>query len=174
MAFNFKLPGLGGNKTPGPEDQTISSHQRSESGGATKSQGIRLAFLNQYSVQTSCRSSAAPLLFVIILFGALIYRDNRAESNYGTAYVAASGEMRMLSRRLAKPSTLLQGGPAASWQLRTRANASQLIEAADQRRSDRRSQRTASPDGVQEQLKSLTEGGTRRTRTPAAHGMERT
>ena len=105
MAFNFKLPGLGGSKTPGPEDQTISAPTVMESGGATKQPGQALAFLNQYSVNKQLQILGGALLFVIILLGALIYHDNR-ESNYGTAYVAASGEMRMLSQRLAKASSL--------------------------------------------------------------------
>ena len=59
-------------------------------------------------------------IFVILLLAiaTLVYFNNR-DSAYGTAYVAASGEMEMLSQRLAKASTLaLQGNPAAFVQLK--------------------------------------------------------
>ena len=89
MAFNFKLPGLGGNKTPGPEDQTISAPTVMPGRWRHKETGAGLAFLNQYSVNKQLQILGGALLFVIILLGALIYHDNR-RSNYGTAYVAAS------------------------------------------------------------------------------------
>ena len=158
MAFNFKLPGLGGSKTPGPEDQTISAPTVMESGGATKQPGQALAFLNQYSVNKQLQILGGALLFVIILLGALIYHDNR-ESNYGTAYVAASGEMRMLSQRLAKASSLaLQGNATAFKQLKdSRERFSQLIERLTSGGQIGEASVPPSPDGVQEQLKSLTE-----------------
>ena len=158
MAFNFKLPGLGGNKTPGPEDQTISAPTVMEGGGATKKPGQALAFLNQYSVNKQLQILGGALLFVIILLGALIYHDNR-ESNYGTAYVAASGEMRMLSQRLAKASSLaLQGNATAFKQLKdSRERFSQLIERLTSGGQIGEASVPPSPDGVQEQLKSLTE-----------------
>ncbi len=158
MAFNFKLPGLGGSKTPGPEDQTISAPTVMESGGATKQPGQALAFLNQYSVNKQLQILGGALLFVIILLGALIYHDNR-ESNYGTAYVAASGEMRMLSQRLAKASSLaLQGNATAFKQLKdSRERFSQLIDRLTSGGQIGEASVPPSPDGVQEQLKALTE-----------------
>ncbi len=158
MAFNIKLPGLGGSKTPGPEDQTISAPTVMDGGGALKKPGQALAFLNQYSVTKQLQILGGALLFVIILLGALIYHDNR-ESNYGTAYVAASGEMRMLSQRLAKASSLaLQGNAAAFKQLKdSRERFSQLIEHLTSGGSIGDIAVPPSPDSVQDQLKTLTE-----------------
>ena len=129
MALNINLPGLGGSKTPNPEDQTLSAQTVMDSGGVKKKAGSSLSFLNQYSVIKQLQILGGALLMVVILLAALIYHDNR-ESNYGTAYVSASGEMRMLSQRLAKASSLaLQGNPAAFKQLKdSRDRFSQLIE----------------------------------------------
>ncbi|MCU0812437.1 MAG: type IV pili methyl-accepting chemotaxis transducer N-terminal domain-containing protein, partial [Thiobacillaceae bacterium] len=59
-------------------------------------------------------------IFVLLLLGiAILVVFNNRSSTHGTAYVAASGEMRMLSQRLAKASTLaLQGNPVAFAQLK--------------------------------------------------------
>lgn len=70
-------------------------------------------------------------IFVVLLvaIAILVFFNNRT-STYGTAYVAASGEMRMLSQRLAKASTLaLQGNPAAFAQLKdSRETFGRLLE----------------------------------------------
>jgi twitching motility protein PilJ len=164
MAFNFKLPGLGGGKTPGPEDQTIAAQTVMDGGGAKK-KGASLAFLAQYSVNKQLQILGGALLFVIVLLAALIYHDNR-ESSYGTAYVAASGEMRMLSQRLAKASSLaLQGNPAAFKQLKdSRDRFSQLIERLANGGEIGDTDVPPSPDSVQEQLKALTEEWTKTDR----------
>jgi twitching motility protein PilJ len=69
---------------------------------------------------------------VLLLIAGLVFRDNR-ESTHNTAYVAASGEMRMLSQRLAKASSLaLQGNPVAFAQLKeSRETFSQAARTAD-------------------------------------------
>ena len=66
---------------------------------------------------------------LFVLIAALVFHDNR-ESTHGTAYIAASGEMRMLSQRLAKASTLaLQGNPVAFTQLKeSRQTFAQLLD----------------------------------------------
>lgn len=70
-------------------------------------------------------------IFVVLLLltVGLAYHDNR-ESTEATAYIAAAGEMRMLSQRLAKASSMaLQGDAAAFTPLKeSRATFAQLLE----------------------------------------------
>ncbi|MFA7291723.1 MAG: methyl-accepting chemotaxis protein [Rhodocyclaceae bacterium] len=157
MAFNIKLPGLGGGKQSGPEDQTIAAQTVMDMGGAKK-KGSALGFLNQYSVNKQLQILGGVLLLVLATLAALVIHDNR-ESKYGTAYIAASGEMRMLSQRLAKASSLaLQGNPVAFKQLKdSRDRFSQLIENLTSGGNINETNVPPSPDSVQEQLKLLTE-----------------
>lgn len=69
------------------------------------------------------------LALLLTVIAGLVYLDNR-EARQGTATIAATGEMRMLSQRLAKASSLaLQGNPTAFAQLKeSRATFSQLLE----------------------------------------------
>lgn len=118
MALNLKLPGLGGSKKSSAVDETIAAQTVMDSGGSKGKKGAALSFLNQYSVNKQLQILGGALLLAVGLLAALIIHDTR-ESNYGTAYVAASGEMRMLSQRLAKASSLaLQGNPTAFKQLK--------------------------------------------------------
>jgi twitching motility protein PilJ len=54
------------------------------------------------------------LLLLMLVIAAVIYHDNR-ESTYGSVYIATAGEMRMLSQRLAKASSLAQQGNASAF-----------------------------------------------------------
>ncbi len=158
MAFNFKLPGLGGASKPGSADQTISDQTVMDSGGGAGKKGMTLGFLNQYSVNKQLQILGGALLLVLAMLAGLVYHDNR-ESTYGTAYIAASGEMRMLSQRLAKASSLaLQGNPTAFKQLKdSRDRFSQLLERLTSGGSINEANVPPSPDSVQEQLKALTD-----------------
>ena len=125
MAFKLKLPAFGSKSNAG--DQTLAAATvmgDNKSGVGTPI----LAFLNQYSVTKQLQILGGALLLVLVLLAALVFHDNR-ESSYGTAYVAASGEMRMLSQRLAKASSLaLQGNPTAFKQLKdSREKFSELL-----------------------------------------------
>src|SRR5574343_474421 len=102
MAFSFKLP------------------KRTEQEGAPSAGGgIALpAFLSGQSVLQQMKTLGGIFVVLLLLIASLVFYDNR-ESAYGTAYISAAGEMRMLSQRLAKASTLaIQGNPAAFAQLR--------------------------------------------------------
>ena len=158
MAFNFKLPGLGGASKPGSADQTISDQTVMDSGGGASKKGMTLGFLNQYSVNKQLQILGGALLLVLAMLAGLVFHDNR-ESTYGTAYIAASGEMRMLSQRLAKASSLaLQGNPTAFKQLKdSRDRFSQLLERLTSGGSINDANVPPSPDSVQEQLKALTD-----------------
>jgi twitching motility protein PilJ len=129
-----------------------------DSGGGAGKKGMTLGFLNQYSVNKQLQILGGALLLILATFAGLVYHDNR-ESTYGTAYIAASGEMRMLSQRLAKASSLaLQGNPTAFKQLKdSRDRFSQLLERLTSGGSINETNVPPSPDSVQEQLKALTD-----------------
>ncbi len=93
---------------------------------------------------------------LLLLIAALVYHDNR-KSIHGTAYVAASGEMRMLSQRLAKASSLaLQGNPAAFTQLReSRQTFARLLDRLSKGGEITGINVPASPGGVRPQLEAL-------------------
>lgn len=98
---------------------------------------------------------------IMLTIAMLVYHDNR-ESTYGTAYVAASGEMRMLSQRLAKASSLaIQGSPTAFAQLKeSRATFSQILERLTIGGEVGGTEVPPSPAGVQPQLEALTQAWT--------------
>ena len=153
MAFKLKLPAIGKNSDSG--DQTLAA--QTVMGGAPSKGAPMLAFLNQYAVTKQLQILGGALLLVLVLLAALVYHDNR-ESSYGTAYVAASGEMRMLSQRLAKSSSLaLQGNPTAFKQLKdSRDKFSELLERLTNGGAINDVGVPPSPDTVQAQLQELT------------------
>jgi len=157
MAFKLKLPGLGGGNSD-RADSTISAPTVMEGGSARSQQFSALAFLDQYSVTKQLQILGGTLLLVGAVFTGLIIHDNR-ESSFGTAYIAASGEMRMLSQRLAKSSSLaLQGNAVAFKQLKdSRDRFSQLLERLTGGGDIDQVKVPPSPDNVQEQLKALTD-----------------
>ena len=77
-----------------------------------------LSFLSQYSIAKQLQILGGVLVVLVLLIAGIVYNDQR-ESTYNTSYVAATGELRMLSQRLAKASSLaIQGEAAAFKQLR--------------------------------------------------------
>nr|WP_305072281.1 methyl-accepting chemotaxis protein [Propionivibrio sp.] len=75
-------------------------------------------FLAKYPVTRQLQILGLTLVLLMGVIAGLVYQDNRA-SAYNTAYVATAGELRMLSQRLAKASSLaLQGDPFAFMLLR--------------------------------------------------------
>ena len=121
MAFNLKLPKfLSGIKSRA--DQTVSAPtlmddvQPVVASKKTVSSGP--GFLGQFSVAKKLQILGVILLVVMLVIGVIVYRDNR-ESTYASAYIGTSGEMRMISQRLAKSASLaLQGDANAFKQLR--------------------------------------------------------
>ncbi len=106
MAFSFKLPKLG---KPAAGSMTVAADAVPAAKG-----GIPLSgFLAGQPVVQQMKTLGGIFVVLLLLIAALVFHDNR-ESTHGTTYVAASGEMRMLSQRLAKASSqALQGNPAA-------------------------------------------------------------
>ena len=158
MAFKLKLPAFMSARKVAAE-QTVSaamdaSKARSPASPAGK---FGLNFLGQYSVTKQLQILGGVLLVLMFLVAGIVYHDNR-ESTYNTAYVATSGEMQMLSQRLAKASSLaLQGNSIAFKQMRDShsqfatnldwlTNGGELAGATV----------PPSPDSVQPQLQALT------------------
>lgn len=112
MAFSFKLPKLSGSGKGGASaPMTVSADEPPRKMDLP-------AFLSDKPVVEQMKILGA--IFVVVLLGiaGLVFHNYR-ESSHNAAYIAASGEMRMLSQRLAKASTLaLQGNPVAFGQLK--------------------------------------------------------
>jgi twitching motility protein PilJ len=81
-------------------------------------EAVGFGFLAKYPVTRQLQILGLTLVLLMGVIAGLVYQDNRA-SAYNTAYVATAGELRMLSQRLAKASSLaLQGDPFAFMLLR--------------------------------------------------------
>ena len=159
MKFQPKLPTFlsrGKDST----SETLVIRRSDEQGQPTGSSGIPLisAALGAYPVAKQLQILGAALLIVMLLIATVVYRDSR-QATYGTAYIAAAGDMRMLSQRLAKGSSLaLLGDPAAFKQLRESrdsfANSLSVLTNGGELAGTRV---PASPDSVQQQLANLTQ-----------------
>ncbi len=116
------------------------------------------ALLRQYPIGKQMQILGACLLLVVLIIAVVVFRDSR-QATHGTAYVATAGEMRMLSQRLAKASSLALLGDATAFQqlkdsrdgfatnLDRLTNGGQVAAASV----------PASPDSVQPQLQALTQ-----------------
>jgi twitching motility protein PilJ len=77
-----------------------------------------LLHLSHLPVAKRLQLLGGALVLVMLVIAVVVYRDNR-QAGYSAAYIATAGDMRMLSQRLAKASSLaLLGDPAAFRQLR--------------------------------------------------------
>ncbi|MBS1189135.1 MAG: chemotaxis sensory transducer [Rhodocyclaceae bacterium] len=162
MAFGFKLPKIAFGKKQPLDDLTVSSAMATVSAAmpSAKPQGGKVALpavLAARPVIEQMKIMGGVFVALLLAIAALVYHDNR-ESTYGTAYVAASGEMRMLSQRLAKASSLaIQGNPAAFAQLReSRDTFSQILERLNNGGEVAGIDVPSSPDSVRPQLEELT------------------
>lgn len=100
--------------------ETLSARTVVDSSGSGSKEGtpFALPLLTRYPVAKQLQILGVALVLVMLLIALLVYRDSR-QSGYGAAYIAAAGEMRMLSQRLAKASSLaLLGNPNAFKELR--------------------------------------------------------
>ena len=120
MAFNLKLPNFLSGEKPA-SDQTVSAPTVMDAGqaaGTPPASSGTLTFLSQYTIAKQLQILGGILIVLVLLIAGIVYNDQR-ESTYNTSYVAATGELRMLSQRLAKASSLaIQGEGAAFKQLR--------------------------------------------------------
>ncbi len=155
MAFSFKLPKLSLGKKPQEDSQMTVAVDAVAAG--TPSKGMALpSFLADQPVIQQMKTLGGIFVALLLAIAILVFHDNR-ESTHGTAYIAAAGEMRMLSQRLGKASTLaLQGNPVAFAQLKeSRDQFSQLLERLTQGGEVAGTDVPASPDSVRPQLEEL-------------------
>ncbi|MCK6390246.1 MAG: methyl-accepting chemotaxis protein [Azonexus sp.] len=124
MAGGFKLSSLLGGAKKAAEPMTVM-----DPGGPLRSTAAAPAFLAGKSVPQQMKTLGMIFGVIMALIAVLVFMDNR-RSGHNTAYVSAAGEMRMLSQRLAKASSLaLLGNPLAFAQLKeSRETFSMLLE----------------------------------------------
>jgi len=157
MALSFKLPKFGaGAKKLADAPMTVLSGLASGDEATGKSL-LPESFLRKPVIE-QMKILGGVFFALFLLIAGLIYHDNR-ESTHGTAYISAAGEMRMLSQRLAKASSLaLQGNPVAFTQLKeSRETFAQLLEHVTSGGEINGVSVPASPSGVSEQLTALAE-----------------
>jgi len=154
MAFGLKNLGLGGKGSDEAPMTVAEGVSPASSGGGAS---LLPAFFTQQPVIQQMKTLGGIFVILLLAIVTLVYFNNR-DSTYGTAYVAASGEMRMLSQRLAKASTLaLQGNPVAFAQLKeSRDTFSQLLERLTSGGEIVGTDVPPSPLEVQPQLEALT------------------
>ena len=148
MAVSFKIPKFGTAGKGGSSSKMTGGRDRSPS----------VDFLGQKPVLEQMKTLGGIFVVLLLLIAGLTYHDNR-ESTHGTAYISASGEMRMLSQRLAKASSLaLQGNPVAFAQLKeSRETFAQLLDRLSAGGEVGGAEVPASPDSVRTQLQVLGE-----------------
>ena len=119
MAFKLSLPKFkSGTKDSGDQTVTVQTVVDGDVRATDVPSAFGTEFLAKYPITRQLQILGTALLVLMLIVGVLVYRDNRA-STHNTAYVATAGEMRMLSQRLAKASSLaLQGDPFAFMLLR--------------------------------------------------------
>ncbi len=119
MTLKSKLPSfLSGTTDPAGETLGDRTVMDSDAEMGDEEPPFALPLLGHYPVSKQLQILGGALLLVMLIIAVVVYRDDR-QSTYGTAYIAAAGDMGMLSQRLAKASSLaLLGDPAAFKQLR--------------------------------------------------------
>ncbi|MGB4466596.1 MAG: methyl-accepting chemotaxis protein [Azovibrio sp.] len=140
MAFKLNLPKLSfGKNKPAPDsDMTISPdhppvkpapRRATKPAKNTKITGKGGGLLAGRPIIQQMKILGGGLVVLLVIIATLVFEDLRSDA-HGTAYLSASGEMRMLSQRLAKASSLaLQGNPVAFSQLKeSRETFSHLLQ----------------------------------------------
>ena len=122
MTFKLKLPAFL-SRLQDAAGETVPTRTIVDSGAPVKRKrpipwSTALLNLSHLPVVKRLQLLGGALVLVMLLVAVVVYRDNR-QAGYTAAYIATAGDMRMLSQRLAKASSLaLLGDPAAFRQLR--------------------------------------------------------
>jgi twitching motility protein PilJ len=105
MAFNFKIPGFGGAKkslnAPSGFSPTTVMDNSPTKPKASAGPSLSLKTLADIPMERQLQLLGAAALVLVILLATLVIRDAR-ESIFNTSYVAAAGEIRTATQRLAK------------------------------------------------------------------------
>ncbi|RKT63008.1 twitching motility protein PilJ [Azonexus fungiphilus] len=154
MALRFKLPKFGAAKQNVSPLTVTGDEPLSKAKTAAAGPG----FLAGKTAVQQMKILAAIFFGLLLVIAILVARDNR-DSSQATAYVAAAGEMRMLSQRLAKASSLaLQGNPVAFAQLKeSRTTFGDLMDKLTRGGELGSVSVPASPAAVQAQLDTLSQ-----------------
>ncbi|MBL8374188.1 methyl-accepting chemotaxis protein [Accumulibacter sp.] len=159
MTLKLKLPAFL-SRTPDPAGQTVTAHTvlDSDQPAGQRRMPFPADLLSQFPVAKQLQVLGSCLVLVMLLIAIVVYRDNR-QATFNTAYIATAGDMRMLSQRLAKSSSLaLLGDPVAFKQLReSRDSFASNLERLTSGGDLATSRVPPSPDRVQPQLQALTE-----------------
>jgi twitching motility protein PilJ len=159
MTLKLKLPAFL-SRTPDPAGETVTARTVLDS-DRPASQGksrFRPICCSQFPVAKQLQVLGGCLVLVMLLIAIVVYRDNR-QATFNTAYIATAGDMRMLSQRLAKASSLaLLGDPVAFKQLReSRDSFASNLERLTSGGDLAASWVPPSPERVQPQLQALTQ-----------------
>ena len=151
MGFSFKLPKIGKRDQGDAAPMTVAAEM-------SVPRPIAPGWLGSQPVLQQMKVLGAVFVALLLLIAALVFHDNR-ESTHNTAYITAAGEMRMLSQRLAKASSLaLQGNPLAFAQLKeSRETFSKLLDQLNSGGELGGISVPASPEAVRPQLEALTQ-----------------
>ncbi len=154
MALGFKLPKIGASR----KNEAPLTVTGDETPLPTARAAAAPPLLAGKSANQQMKVLGGVFVLILVLAAILIVRDGRDSSNT-TAYVAAAGEMRMHSQRLAKASSLaLQGNSAAFVQLReSRSTFSDLMQKLAAGGEIGQVSVPASPASVQAQLDALSQ-----------------
>jgi len=159
MKFKPKLPGFL-SRAKDSTGETLMARTTVDADEPTGRGHVPLvsAILGKYPVAKQLQILGGALLLVMLIIATVVYRDSR-QATYGTAYIAAAGDMRMLSQRLAKASTLaLLGDPGAFKQLKdSRDSFATNLEVLTNGGELAGTRVPPSPDGVQPHLLALTQ-----------------
>ncbi|MDR2837666.1 MAG: methyl-accepting chemotaxis protein [Azonexus sp.] len=153
MAFSFKLPGLGGRKAAAAP-VTVSAELTGQAASRQATPGF---LAGQPVVQQMKKLGGVFAVLMLASAGLVIWGNNQSANS--TAYIAAAGEMRMLSQRIAKASILaLQGNAGAFAQLKeARETFSQLLDRVNLGGEVSHVNVPASPNAVRVQMDTLIE-----------------
>ena len=109
MVFDLKWPKFSSGSKAGASrfaaDATMIAVSRPSETPSARGRGL----LARYSVTKQLQILGGVLLLIMLVIAAVVFYDNR-ESTYGSVYIATAGDMRMLSQRLAKATSLAQQG----------------------------------------------------------------
>ncbi|MEF8735442.1 MAG: methyl-accepting chemotaxis protein [Candidatus Accumulibacter necessarius] len=159
MTLKLKLPAFL-SRTPDPAGETVTARTVLDSDRPASQQKIPFSadLLRQFPVAKQLQVLGGCLVLVMLLIAIVVYRDNR-QATFNTAYIATAGDMRMLSQRLAKSSSLaLLGDPVAFKQLReSRDSFASNLERLTSGGDLAASWVPPSPERVQPQLQALTQ-----------------
>jgi twitching motility protein PilJ len=159
MTLKLKLPAFL-SRTTDPAGETVTAHTVLDSDRPSGQRRFPLSadLLSRFPVAKQLQVLGGCLVLVMLLIATVVYRDNR-QATFNTAYIATAGDMRMLSQRLAKSSSLaLLGDPIAFKQLReSRDSFASNLERLTNGGDLATSRVPPSPDRVQPQLQALTQ-----------------